>query len=61
MEEGGGEETRVRCDVYRYHADDAEDGKPLPMTPRGHSSISDAVETELQILATERPNITSLL
>lgn len=31
------------------------------MTPRGHSSISDAVETELQILATERPNITSLL
>lgn len=31
------------------------------MTPRGHSSISDAVETELQILATERENVTSLL
>ena len=31
------------------------------MTPRGHSSISDAVETELQVLATERQNITSLL
>ena len=31
------------------------------MTPHGHSSISDAVETELQVLATERQNIISLL
>jgi hypothetical protein len=31
------------------------------MTPRGSSTISDAVDLELQILATERENITELL
>jgi hypothetical protein len=38
-----------------------ENGTPLPMTPRGHSSISDTVDLELQILATEHENITTLL
>jgi len=27
--EGGGEETRVRCNVYRCYADDAEDPQSL--------------------------------
>ena len=31
------------------------------MTPRGSSTISDAVDIELQILATEHENITTLL
>jgi transcriptional regulator with XRE-family HTH domain/archaellum biogenesis ATPase FlaH len=37
------------------------DGNSVRMTPRGHSSISDASDVELQILKTERENVTSLL
>jgi DNA-binding transcriptional regulator YiaG len=38
----------------------AEDGTLLPKTPRGHSSISDAVDLELQILGTESNDVTRL-
>jgi hypothetical protein len=38
-----------------------DEGNQLPMTPLGHSTISDSVDIELQILATNTSNKTTLL
>jgi predicted transcriptional regulator len=37
------------------------EGNPIQATPRGSSTISDAVDMELQILTTDRENVTELL